>query len=299
MAQVTIGSGLTIEYETFGSPDDDAVVLVSGFSAQLTMWRPGFCEMLASRGRYVIRFDNRDCGLSSKIDGAKVDVEAVLGAAMAGTPMPPVPYTLTDMAADVVGLMDALDIDRAHVAGASMGGMIVQVLAIEHPDRLLSVTSIMSTIGDLAYGQALPEAMGVLMAPPPTTREEAIEFGYRTAVWSSKRYFDGDTIAEHIATSFDRASYPEGGPRQLAAIYATGDRSAQLAEVDVPFLVIHGLDDTLIAPTGGRRTAELVPGAHLLEVADMGHDTPEPLWPLITGAMLGHQDVAVQVGSAA
>lgn len=201
------------------------------------------------------------------------------------------------MASDVVGMLDALNIDRSHVAGASMGGMIVQMLAIEHPDRLLSATSIMSTVGDPAYGQAEPEAVSVLLGPPPTDRDEAMELGRRMSVWSSGRYFDADEQAERLGEAWDRSAYTAGGPRQLAAIYATGDRSERLSSVEVPMLVIHGLDDTLIAPSGGRRTAELVPRAHLLEVADMGHDLPEPLWPLLAGAILGHTESAIRDGA--
>jgi pimeloyl-ACP methyl ester carboxylesterase len=292
MSRATLPSGIELEYDTFGSPDHPALLLVMGFGAQMILWDEGFCEMLAARGRYVIRFDNRDCGLSSKLDGQIVDAGAVMGAVLAGGELPDVPYTLSDMAADAIGLLDALGIDRAHVAGASMGGMIVQTMAIEHPERLLSVTSIMSTIGDQQYGQAAPEAMSVLLSPPPATREENIARSADTATWASRRYFDPARAADVAARSFDRSFYPEGSGRQLAAIFASGDRSEALTGVDLPFLVIHGLDDTLIDPSGGRRTAELVPGAHLLLVADMGHDLPEPLWPLIVGAIVGHGDVA-------
>lgn len=298
MASVEIPSGLHIEYETFGRSDDPALVLVSGFTAQLVSWDPEFCNMLAATGRYVIRFDNRDCGLSTKLDGQMVNPQEVIAAAIAGEPLPPVPYTLSDMADDAVGLLDALQIRRAHVAGASMGGMIVQTLAIEHPDRLVSATSIMSTVGDPEYGQAQPEAIARLLAPPPTNRDEAVELGRAMGVWSSKRYFDPDVAGERVGAAWDRSPYTEGGARQLAAIYASGDRSEALRSVGVPMLVIHGLDDTLIGPSGGRRTAELVPDASLLEVADMGHDLPMPLFPLITGAIVGFQQVATTQGGA-
>lgn len=296
MAQTTLPTGLQIEYETFGSSDDDAVLLVCGFTSQLTSWRTEFCERLAAAGRFVIRYDNRDVGLSEKLDGESVDLGEAM-AAIKANEQPTVPYTLSDMAADGIGLLDALNIDRAHVAGVSMGGMIVQTMAIEHPDRLLSAASIMSTTGESTVGQAADEAMELLLAPPPSTRDDAIEFAKRMAIWSSKRYFDPDEHAEFIAESFDRSHYPEGAPRQLAAIYASRSRADALAEVTVPMLVIHGLDDRLIDPSGGRRTAELVPGASLLELADMGHDLPRPLWPIITGALLGHQDVAAEGGA--
>ena len=220
-----------------------------------------------------------------------------MGAVMAGTTVPSVPYTLSDMAADAIGLLDHLGVQQAHVAGASMGGMIAQTIAIEHPDRLLSVTSIMSTTGDLAYGQATPEALQVLLAPPPVDRADAIARAADYGVWGSKRYFDVERAYELAAAAYDRSSYPEGASRQIAAIYASGDRSELLPNVTVPLLVIHGRDDALIDPSGGRRTAELVPGSHLLEVADMGHDLPQQLWPIIVGAMVAHADVAAANGA--
>jgi pimeloyl-ACP methyl ester carboxylesterase len=290
MSRATLPSGIELEYDTFGSSDDPALLLVMGFTAQMTAWSEGFCRRLAAGGRYVIRFDNRDCGLSSKLDGVDVDGAAVMMAAMSGAELPPVPYTLSDMAADGIGLLDALGVDRAHVVGASMGGMIVQTMAIEHADRLLSVTSIMSTTGDPAYGGASAQAMEVLLRPPAADRDAVIAESADFAVWASKKYFDVDQVLELAAASYDRSFYPEGAPRQLAAIFASGDRSQALTNVDLPFLVVHGLDDTLIDPSGGRRTAELVPGAHLLLVADMGHDLPEPLWPLITSAIVGVGD---------
>lgn len=293
MSRATLPSGIELEYETFGSSDAPPLLLVMGFGAQMILWDEAFCELLAARGRYVIRFDNRDCGLSSKLDGQLVDSGAVMAAVLGGSELPEVPYTLSDMAADAVGLLDVLGIDRAHVVGASMGGMIVQTLAIEHPERLLSVTSIMSTIGDQEYGQAAPEALTVLLSPPPATRDENIARSADTATWASKRYFDPARAADVAARSFDRSFYPEGSGRQLAAIFASGDRTDALRNVTTPMLVIHGLDDRLIDPSGGRRTAELVPGAHLLEVADMGHDLPEPLWPLIVGAIVDFGDVVV------
>ena len=277
---------LTIEYETFGSPDDPALLLVMGFLAQLTAWDDGFCERLAAAGRYVIRYDNRDCGLSGKLDGVAADPQAVLMAALAGQPLPEVPYTLSDLANDAVGLLDALSVPAAHVVGASMGGMIAQTIAIEHPDRVLSLTSIMSSPGDPMVGKPTPEALAVLLAVPPTTRDAYVDQAAKTMVWASKRYGDAEQVRARFGRSFDRSFYPEGGTRQLAAIYASGDRSSRLAGLDVPTLVIHGRDDTLITPEGGEATAASVPGAHLLLVSDMGHDLPAPLWPLIVAAIV-------------
>jgi pimeloyl-ACP methyl ester carboxylesterase len=277
-----------IEYETFGSPDDPAVLLVAGFVVQLTSWEVEFCSRIADGGRYVIRFDNRDCGMSTKLDGVAADWQGALQALLSGGPMPDVPYTLTDMANDCVGLLDALDIDAAHVVGASMGGMIAQTLAIEHPERVRSLTSVMSSTGDPRTGKPEPEALEVLLTVPPTEREAYIAASERVAVWASKRYVDLERIRRRAAESFDRSFYPAGSPRQLAAIYASGDRTAALNWLDVPTLVIHGRDDTLITPSGGTATAEAIPGAHLLLVADMGHDLPPQLWPLVVSAILGH-----------
>lgn len=288
MARATVDTGMELEYDTFGSPDDPALLLIMGFTAQMTTWDERFCRMLADTGLHVIRFDNRDCGLSTKLDGVAVDVAATMAAAFAGQEIPPVPYTLSDMAADAIGLLDHLGIERAHVMGASMGGMIAQTVAIEHSHRCHSLVSVMSTVGDPSVGQAAPEVTALLIAPPPTTRDEYIEAAPRFMVWQSVRYRDEARTKELAAQSYDRSFYPEGAPRQLAAIVASGDRSAKLAEVSVPTLVIHGRDDVLITPSGGIRTAELIPGAHLLLAADMGHDLPEPLWPLFVGTIANH-----------
>ncbi len=278
---------IDIEYETFGSAADPAVLLVAGFVVQLTSWDTEFCRLLAGSGRYVIRFDNRDCGLSTKLEGVAADWHGALDATLSGGPMPDVPYTLSDMGNDSVGLLDALGIDAAHVVGASMGGMIAQTMAIEHPERVRSLTSMMSSTGDPRTGKPEPEALKVLLTVPPAERAAFLDAAERTKVWASKRYVDLDRIRRRAAESFDRSFYPAGSPRQLAAIYASGDRTAALRDVEVPALVIHGNDDTLITPGGGSATAEAIPGAHLLMVADMGHDLPPALWPLIVAAIIG------------
>jgi pimeloyl-ACP methyl ester carboxylesterase len=284
---------IEIEYETFGSPDDPPLLLVMGFTAQLIAWDDELCEMLAGRGRYVIRFDNRDCGLSTCLDGATADPMAVMQAQLGGTEGPPVPYDLSDMANDAVGLLDALGIEAAHVMGASMGGMIVQTMAIEHPDRCLSVVSVMST-PSVRIGAPTPEALQILLSPPPSERAAFIAAAERSSVWASKRYADVDRLKERAAAAYDRAFHPQGAPRQLAAIYASGDRTDALAKVEVPVLVIHGRDDTLITPPGGQATAEAIPAANLLVLADMGHDLPSPLWPVIVDAVISHTDHAVR-----
>ena len=288
MPRADVATGMELEYDTFGSPTDPALLLVMGFTAQMTSWEEGFCRLLADGGRFVIRFDNRDCGLSTKLDGVEVDTGAVMTAAMTGGTIPTVPYTLSDMAADAIGLLDHLGIDRAHIMGASMGGMIVQTMAIEHPARIISMTSVMSTTGEPSVGQASHEALSALLTPPPTERKAYIEAAGTYAVFASKRYYDPEAARKRAARDYDRSFSPEGATRQMAAIYAGRSRAELLPTVKVPTLVIHGRDDTLITPSGGQRTAELIPAAHLLLVADMGHDMPEPLWPLLTDVVLSH-----------
>ena len=279
---------MELEYETFGLPSDPTLLLIMGFTAQLTAWDEAFCRLLAAGGRHVVRFDNRDCGLSSKLDGQHVDIGAVMSAVFADQPPPPVPYTLSDMAADAVGLLDHLGVERAHVMGASMGGMIAQTVAIEHPSRVRSLISVMSQPGDPEVGQPTPEAATALLEPPPTDRDAYIDSSARWLVWASKKHADPERNRRNAARDFDRSFYPEGSSRQLAAIYASGRRADGLRRLDIPTLVIHGRDDTLITPSGGFVTADLVPGAHLLYVSDMGHDMPEPLWPVLVEAVHGH-----------
>jgi pimeloyl-ACP methyl ester carboxylesterase len=288
MPRVTLPTGIELEYETFGSDTDPTLLLVMGLSAQLIHWDSGLCELLAAEGFRVVRYDNRDAGLSTHLDGQAADPMAVMAAVAAGSPAPEVAYLLSDMAADAIGLLDHLGVDRAHVVGASMGGMIVQTMAIEHPDRLATMVSVMSMPGDMSVGQPAPEAMALLLRTPPSERAAYIEGSADVAVFCSKKYFDVERTREFAAMSFDRAFYPEGTARQLAAVWASGDRSEQLRQVRVPTLVLHGRDDTLITLSGAERTAELIPGADLLVLADMGHDLPQPLWPKIVGAIVGH-----------
>lgn len=288
MSRAKLSTSIEIEYETFGSPEDPTLLLVMGFTAQLTAWDPGLCKMFVDRGFHVVRFDNRDCGLSTHFDGVGASPQKILEAVVAGEAPPPAPYTLSDMAADAIGLLDHLGVQRAHVLGASMGGMIVQTMAIEYPHRLATVVSVMSTTGDLAVGTPSGEAMEALLAPPPADREAFIAASERSMIWASRRYGDPERLRANAARDYDRAFYPEGAPRQLAAIYASGNRSELLRNVTVPTLVIHGRDDTLIHLSGGVATAELIPGADLLLLADMGHDMPEPLWPMIVDAVADH-----------
>jgi pimeloyl-ACP methyl ester carboxylesterase len=291
MPQAVTSHGVTLEYETFGSSEDAPLLLVMGYGSQLITWPRAFCERLAEGGRFVIVFDNRDCGLSSKLDGQGAEVALVIAAVSAGDfeqARQLAAYTLSDMSDDGFALLTALGIDRAHVVGVSMGGMIAQTMAIEHPDRLLTLTSIMSTTGESAFGRSTTEAQQALLTPPPADRAGYVDAAARTLIWRSKKYPELDSARRLAGESYDRCYYPEGASRQLAAMIASGSRAEGLRQLQVPTLVIHGLDDTLIAPSGGERTAELVPDARLLLVDDMGHDRPEPLWPQLSGAILEH-----------
>ena len=282
-------NGIEICFETIGDPANPAVLLVMGFTAQMIVWPDEFCRQLAAGDLFVIRFDNRDCGLSTHLDGVHADVEAAMLVQVAGGDPPPAPYTLSDFSQDAFGLLSSLGIDRAHIVGASMGGMIVQTMAIEHPERVLSMTSIMSTTGEPEFFESSPEAMGALLAIPPSDRETYVaQSAANGKIFGSKRYFDESTSADLAGRSFDRAFYPEGSGRQLVATVASGDRAEGLRSLTVPTLVIHGRDDDLIMPSGGLRTAELVPGSVLLLVSDMGHDMPEPLWPILLDNIVAH-----------
>jgi pimeloyl-ACP methyl ester carboxylesterase len=279
---------IELEYDHFGNPTDPALLLIMGFTAQMVAWDEEFCTQLADRGHFVIRFDNRDCGLSTKLHGVPSNSDAVIMAAMMETEMPPVPYTLSDMAADAMKVLDHLNIERAHIMGASMGGMIAQTVAIEHPHRVKTLISVMSQPGELTVGQPTQEAMELIVTPAPSDRDEYIAFAPKWQLWQSKKYRSDEVSRRNAIRDFDRSNYPEGGPRQMAAIYASGSRAEGLQKLQVPTLVIHGTDDQLITPSGGERTAELIPNSTLLMVEDMGHDMPQPLWPFYLDAISKH-----------
>jgi pimeloyl-ACP methyl ester carboxylesterase len=287
----TPDNAIAIAYETFGDPSDPAVLLVMGFGTQMLGWDADFCHLLAARGRYVIRYDHRDCGLSTKLDEHPLRLGDFVAAVTSGDfdrALAMAPYSLRDMAGDGIDLLSRLGVDRAHVVGSSMGGMIAQRTAIEFPERVLSLTSIMSSTGEQEYGRSTPEAQHVLFSGRPADRDGYVAAAERELVWASRRYGDAAQLRALAAASYDRAYYPAGLPRQLAAMILDGSRAEALKALDVPTLVIHGLDDTLIDPSGGRRTAELVPGSRLLLVEDMGHDRPPALWPCLVDAIAEH-----------
>jgi pimeloyl-ACP methyl ester carboxylesterase len=247
-------------YETFGSAADPTLVLVNGFSTQCINYDEVWCEKFAAAGYHVVRFDNRDVGLSTKCDGME--------------------YTLADMATDVLAVMDAAGAARAHVMGLSMGGMIVQRLAIDHPERLLTMTSVMSRTGEREYGQTTPEALAVLTAPAAKSREEYVDshIAAHHIYGSKSEWLDEDYLRARAGRAYDRCFCPAGVARQMQAIMSDGSRADGLRALQVRTLVMHGSRDTLIDPSGGRRTAELVPGAQYVEIEGMGHDYPQAVW---------------------
>lgn len=275
MTLTASANGIEIAYESFGSPDGRPLLLIMGLGAQLIHWDDGFCELLAEQGHHVVRFDNRDVGLSTHLHDA-------------GVPGPgqPAPYLLDDMAADAAGLMDALGWPAAHVVGASMGGMIAQSLAIRHPERVLTLTSIMSTPGP-AVAPPTETAREVLFAKPPRTRDDAVAQALRTAsVIGSPGYeLDRERTERLAGLAFDRCYDPAGVARQLAAIMNSPDRTEALTRLNIPTLVIHGADDQLVPLPGGQATAAAVPGAELKVFPGMGHDLPRALWPEVIDAV--------------
>ena len=283
MPNVT-ANGISIEYDEFGNPDDPALLMIMGLGAQMTTWDEPLVERIAGHGFHVVRFDNRDVGLSEKIEGGpRPDVLAAFSGDTSTAS-----YTLDDMAADAAGLLDVLGIDQVHIVGASMGGMIAQTFALNYPERTLSLCSIMSTTGSREVGQAHPEVLPILLGPRPANRQEAMdraEQGVR-AFGSKGLEVDWAWIRERAGRAFDRCFYPRGFARQLVGIVASGDRTERLRSLDVPTVVIHGTDDKLVDPSGGRATAEAIPGAELVEIQGMGHDLPVGAWDTIVDAIV-------------
>ncbi|CAN5532714.1 alpha/beta hydrolase [soil metagenome] len=286
-------NGIQLAYETFGDPGDPTILLVMGLGAQLTSWDEGFCALLVARGHHVVRFDNRDIGRSTWIDTPDLDLSAAVMAAFGGD-LTQAPYLLTDMADDAIGLLDHLGVEAAHVVGASMGGMIAQTLAIEHPTRIRSLTSIMSTTGEASVGTPAPELLGVLVAERPTDLEGSIAFSVETSrAISSPDHFDEARAHARAVVEHERGINRLGVPRQLLAIVSSGDRADGLSSLDLPALVVHGRQDRLVDFSGGQRTAELVAGADFLAIDDMAHDLPVAHWSRIADAITAVTDRAV------
>lgn len=278
-------NNITIEYESFGTESDPTILLIMGLGMQMIAWPEPFCRDLAGQGFRVIRYDNRDTGYSTKFDGVRAPgLASLLLRSTLRLPIR-VPYTLRDMAADAAGLLDALDIEAAHIVGASMGGMIAQNLAVTYPQRVLSLTSIMSTSGHRSLPGADPLVMRHLFRSRPTNgdREAVIAHNMRSLelIGSPAYPVDAETRREMCALSFDRCFYPAGFTRHVAAIVEDGDRRRRLMKIGAPTLVIHGREDPLVPLAGGIDTAEYVPGAELEIIDGMGHNLPIELWPRI------------------
>ena len=291
MPRARLPSGLELEYDSFGDPARSPLLLVMGLSYQMIEWDDALCTLIADRGFWVTRFDNRDVGLSSKLD--ELGPPNLL-AVMSGTAA--APYTLEDMAQDLVALLDALGIEAAHIVGVSMGGMIAQLIAIGHPRRVLSLTSMMSTVGGPNVVQAQPALSAALVAPPGRTRDERVEHSVenRRLIFGTVMPFDEDRARAKAERAVDRCFSPDGAARQLAAIIAAPDRTAALRLLPMPTLVIHGDEDPLIPPANGRQTAAALPGARLILIPGMGHALPEQVWPQVVDAI---SDVASRSAS--
>ena len=268
-------NGITIEYEDTGT--GEPLLLVQGLSGQLTDWPQPLVDLLVERGFRVIRADNRDAGLSTEMTGPPPTTADIVKAAVLRRPITS-EYLLRDMAADEIALLDHLGVERAHVVGASMGGMIAQTIAIEYPSRVLSLTSIMSTTGHRSVGRPSPRLIRKIARREPPTRETAVDRAVELFREISGPTFDEADFRVLAQASVDRSFRPAGTARQLAAILASGDRTEALRRLDVPTLVIHGLVDPLVRPSGGVATAKAVPGARLLMFPDMGHDLPRTRW---------------------
>lgn len=280
-------NNIEIEYETFGDPSDKPLLLVIGLGSQMIAWDEEFINILTDRGFFVIIFDNRDVGLSSKCEEAgEPDLMKAIMAVQRGEDID-APYSLDDMAEDAVGLLDALNIEKAHICGASMGGMIAQTIAIRHPSRVLSLTSIMSTTGNPDLPQMSQEAALVLFNPVPPERDAYIENLIRVGkfIYGSGFPFNEEKQRALAARFFDRCFYPPGVERQTLALMVEGNRKEKLSAIKVPTLVIHGRDDPLFPVEGGKDTAEAIQGSELIIIDGMGHSLPPETWGQISDAI--------------
>ncbi len=291
MPRARISPTLELEYDVTGDRGAPPIVLVMGFAMQMVAWDDDFCAALAARGFRVVRFDNRDIGLSTHLNqlGVPDFMRAMMGDASVA------PYTLADMADDIPGLLDALDLRAAHVVGASMGGFIVQEHAIRHPERVLSLASIMSTTGARGLAQPTPEASAALMSPPPADRAAAIDraLGIWRVIGSPGFPADEARIRRRTEVAWDRDHDPMGVMRQMAAILTQRDRTDDLGRVRASTVVIHGAADPLVPVAGGQATAAAIPGAKLVVVPGMGHDLPPGAWPAVIDAVVDNAARAV------
>jgi pimeloyl-ACP methyl ester carboxylesterase len=288
-------NGIEIAYDTSGEPGDPPLLLVMGLGMQLIHWHPELCGLLANRGFHVIRFDNRDAGLSTKTAApAPKLTRAFLGGRVQAS------YRLDDMADDAFGLLDRLEVDRAHVVGASMGGMIAQTMAIRGPERVLSLASIMSTTGERRAGRPKLRVMGVLMRRAPRDRAAYIEYFVKVfrKIGSPGFATDDEQVRALAAAGYDRCYHPAGVAHQLAAILASGDRTERLRHVGVPTVVIHGTNDPLVPFRGGQATARAIPGSRLVAIPGMGHDLPRQVWPRVVDAVVANTERAAQQQAA-
>lgn len=284
MPRAKVSDAIELEYDVRGDAGAPPLVLVMGFSLQMVAWDEAFCDKLASRGFRVFRYDNRDVGLSTKLShlGPPDFMRAMMGDTTAA------PYSIEDMAGDLVGLLDALGLPAAHVAGVSMGGFIVQSAAIARPERILSLASIMSTTGDRAFSQPTPRALQALLAPVPTERARAID--HAVSVWkvlgSQTLPFDEARVRADATRAWDRSHDAEGVARQACAVFTQTDRTAALGKVSIPSVVIHGVEDPLLTLPGGEATARAIPGARMVAVHGMGHDLPPQVWDVVIDAIV-------------
>ena len=292
-----VGDGITLCYETFGEPSDPTVLLVMGLGTQMVGWHEDFCRELAGRGHHVVRFDNRDIGRSTHLDHLP---PPTIGQLLRRSTRRAA-YRLTDMARDAAGLLDHLGVESAHVVGASMGGMIAQSLAAAAPQRVRSLTSIMSNTGNRWSGQPALRLYPIFLRRPGRDRDEFVDHTVRLFRLIGSPGFErsDEDLREMAALSYERGHDPAGSARQLGAIIASGDRTAELRAIDAPTLVIHGDADRLVAPSGGRATAKAIPGARLLTIEGMGHDLPRGAWPRILDAFEEHARGAESAALAA
>jgi pimeloyl-ACP methyl ester carboxylesterase len=290
-----VGRGVTLCYETFGDPDDTPMLLVMGLATQMIAWHEDFCAALAERGFYVVRFDNRDIGRSTHFDFRPATIGQMLRRRLR-----PEQYTLSDMAEDAAELLKRLDLAPAHVVGASLGGMIGQMLAAEHPDVVRSLVSIMSTTGSRRHGQPAFSVYRYLLRPPPRDRDGYVQRAAEVFGLVGSTGFDRDEqyIREHAGRAYDRGFDVRAGGRQLGAIVASGDRTKALGKIEAPTLVIHGTVDKMIRPSGGRATAKAIPGARLMMIEGMGHDLPRGAWPQLLDGISEHARAAIRPPSA-